>query len=179
MTALDDLTKAQRRVLVSMVERHGQTHTGRNGWSAVTLRALERRGLVRLHRKATWETYWRLTDDGWTVGKAARDAWLADLRRVDEEAGKLEILRRAIAHVKHAVEHLPREQREQRRRLAHFAECAVGTADERIALPEVRDVVGVFAMVGYDKIHDEANAWLRATEAQAQHGSVDDDAHEE
>ena len=42
----------------------GQTHSGRGGYSARDMRALERRGLVKQGKVCTWETFWHLTDAG-------------------------------------------------------------------------------------------------------------------
>jgi len=62
---LDSLTKRQAAVLECADRRH--PHSGRGGWSAVTMRALERRGLVTRGERFTWEQYWPLTALGHAV----------------------------------------------------------------------------------------------------------------
>jgi hypothetical protein len=44
------------------------------------VRALEKKGLVRLERKYTWETTWRLTDAGMAAAEAAMAEWKAGLK---------------------------------------------------------------------------------------------------
>jgi hypothetical protein len=62
----DSLTEQQRRV-VECADRYAP-HSGRGGWSAGTMRALQRRGVVTLGRVCTWETHWPLT----SLGEATR-----------------------------------------------------------------------------------------------------------
>ena len=57
-------TRAQRFALTYMCERGGKVHSGRNGLSENTMRALERRGLVRRGRVSVHETHWHLTNAG-------------------------------------------------------------------------------------------------------------------
>ena len=58
-----NLTPAMVDVMLAL--RHkGTIHSGRRGYPGGTLRALERRGLVRVAKVHTWETDWKFTDAG-------------------------------------------------------------------------------------------------------------------
>lgn len=70
------ITSAMEKVLC-VVERRTSTHSGRGGWSASLMRAMERRGLVRMGEVGTWETTWHFTEAGIAEGRrvvAARRA---------------------------------------------------------------------------------------------------------
>jgi len=57
------LTPIMVDVLLAL-RRKGFVHSGRNGFSATTLLALKRRGLVDIAKVHTWETDWKFTDAG-------------------------------------------------------------------------------------------------------------------
>lgn len=66
------LTEAQKTVLEMAVDRGCRTHSGRGGWSVTTMRALERQGCVTKGRESMWETHWKLTTRGSSVGRMLR-----------------------------------------------------------------------------------------------------------
>lgn len=66
------LSAHMRSVLAFAAERGGKLSSGRYGWSEATLRALERRGLVRLVSRATWDAQWRMTEAGHAAARAER-----------------------------------------------------------------------------------------------------------
>ena len=57
----------------------GRMSSGRYGWNEMHVRALEKKGLVRLVSKATWDKEWKLTDLGREIAKALHDEWKAEL----------------------------------------------------------------------------------------------------
>lgn len=63
------LSDAQKIVLKFALDR-GSVNSGRFGWSVSTLRALEKKGLVSLVSKATWDAKWKLTDLGVAVAQS-------------------------------------------------------------------------------------------------------------
>jgi hypothetical protein len=98
----ESLTDAQKQVVEIAIDR-GSTHSGRNGTNVQTMRALERKGLVRKGKERTWETDWHFTDAGRAVGThlhklrldgACRDESTAALKAWFEERGHMSELRR-------------------------------------------------------------------------------------
>jgi hypothetical protein len=75
------LSTPQVDVLEALSER-GKVHSGRGGYSATGMHALERRGLVRVAKRWTWETDWILTNAGRPVADAVRASRTATRARV-------------------------------------------------------------------------------------------------
>lgn len=70
------LTENQKTML-RMAHDTGRMSSGRYGWNEMHVRSLEKKGLVRLVSKATWDKDWKLTDLGRETAKALHDDWLA------------------------------------------------------------------------------------------------------
>ena len=64
-----ELTKSQRWALVSMADHYGQGHSGRGGHRESTMVVLLSRGLVERVKVSTWDTNYRLTEEGFKVAK--------------------------------------------------------------------------------------------------------------
>jgi hypothetical protein len=62
-----ELTEAQKGVVELAVDR-SSTHSGRGGYNVQTMRALERKGLVKQGKVYTWETHWLFTPAGRVIG---------------------------------------------------------------------------------------------------------------
>lgn len=74
---INGLTQAQKRVL--RTAKLGYVHGGRGGWNTAWLRALEKKGLVTLHKEYRWDSEWKLTEVGYEVSKVVKAEWLAGL----------------------------------------------------------------------------------------------------
>lgn len=59
------ITEKQKQIIQRAKENHGKLSGGRFGWNENSLRALEKKGLVQLVTRSTWDSEWRLTQDGW------------------------------------------------------------------------------------------------------------------
>jgi hypothetical protein len=75
------LSKQQKYILRTGLDKDGRVRGGRYGWNANWLRALERRGLLRLEAEHTWDSDWRLTDAGFAAAKEADAEWRGSLSR--------------------------------------------------------------------------------------------------
>ena len=56
-------------MLIMAAERHGHMSAGRGGWNTAHVRALAKRGLVRLVKEYTWDSEWKLTEEGYRIGR--------------------------------------------------------------------------------------------------------------
>lgn len=57
-------TPHQARMLTSALDRGGRLSAGRYGWNTAHVRAMQTRGWVQLVARYTWDSEWRLTDEG-------------------------------------------------------------------------------------------------------------------
>lgn len=73
------LTNTQKDMLRLALDTNTMT-SGRYGWNTAWVRALEKRGLVKLSRKYTWESTWHLTEAGRAAAEAAMAEWKAGLK---------------------------------------------------------------------------------------------------
>jgi len=71
------LTENQKTML-RMAADTGRMSSGRYGWNEMHVRALEKKGLVRLASKATWDKEWKLTDQGRELAKTLHAGWVAE-----------------------------------------------------------------------------------------------------
>ena len=71
---MEKLSGKMTAILVYTRDSGDRTHSGRGGWSVASMRALERRGLVRLVARHTWNENWELTD----AGRETADANIRD-----------------------------------------------------------------------------------------------------
>ena len=79
MHATKKLTEHQKTMLRMAVDT-GRMSSGRYGWNEMHVRALEKKGLVTLVSKATWDKTWKLTDLGRETARSLHDEWLATIR---------------------------------------------------------------------------------------------------
>jgi DNA-binding MarR family transcriptional regulator len=89
------LTEAQKDMLRLALDR-GTMTSGRYGWNTMWVKALEKKGLVRLERKYTREAVWRLTEAGMAAAEAAMAEWKADLKATGLQDGEVENYRRSL-----------------------------------------------------------------------------------
>ena len=64
------LTDKQQMLLGWALDPFGALHGGRNGWPTNWLRALSKKGLLKMDSEATWDSNWSLTDTGREVATA-------------------------------------------------------------------------------------------------------------
>ena len=69
------LTEHQKTML-RMAFDTGRMSSGRYGWNEMHVRALEKKGLVTLVSRATWDKEWKLTDLGRETAKTLHSEWL-------------------------------------------------------------------------------------------------------
>jgi hypothetical protein len=73
------LTEHQKTML-RMAFDTGRMSSGRYGWNEMHVRALEKKGLVTLASKATWDKEWKLTDLGRETARALHSEWLEQVK---------------------------------------------------------------------------------------------------
>lgn len=56
-------------MLTMSLERGGRVSAGRYGWNTAHVRAMARRGWVRLVSEHTWDSEWALTEEGRRVAE--------------------------------------------------------------------------------------------------------------
>ena len=74
------LTENQKTML-RMAFDTNRMSSGRYGWNEMHVRALEKKGLVTLASRATWDKEWKLTDLGRETAKTLHAAWLEQVNR--------------------------------------------------------------------------------------------------
>src|SRR5512143_2650680 len=67
-----------QKTMLRMAHDTGRMSSGRYGWNEMHVRSLEKKGLVTLVSKATWDKEWKLTDLGREMAKTLHAAWLAE-----------------------------------------------------------------------------------------------------
>ena len=70
------LTPTQKDMLRMALDT-GTMSSGRYGWNTAWVKALEKKGLVRLVKTATWDATWRLTPEGMSAARVALAEWKA------------------------------------------------------------------------------------------------------
>lgn len=73
------LTENQKTMLRIAFDT-GRMSSGRYGWNEMHVRSLEKKGLVVLVSKATWDKEWKLTDLGRETAKALHAEWLEQVK---------------------------------------------------------------------------------------------------
>jgi len=73
------LTATQKDMLRLALDTGSMT-SGRYGWNTAWVKALEKKGLVTLTKKYTWETTWHLTETGMAAAQVAMVEWKAGLK---------------------------------------------------------------------------------------------------
>ena len=74
------LTENQKTMLRTAFDT-GRMSSGRYGWNEMHVRALEKKGLVTLASRATWDKEWKLTDLGRETAKTLHAEWLEQVNR--------------------------------------------------------------------------------------------------
>lgn len=69
-----------QKTMLRMAADTGRMSSGRYGWNEMHVRSLEKKGLVRLVSKATWDKEWKLTDLGREVAKRLHADWLLQVK---------------------------------------------------------------------------------------------------
>ena len=59
------ITEKQKQIIQRAKENHGKLSGGRFGWNENSLRALEKKRLIVLVNRSTWDSEWLLTQAGW------------------------------------------------------------------------------------------------------------------
>jgi hypothetical protein len=77
------LTENQKTIL-RMAFDTGRLSSGRYGWNEMHVRSLEKKGLVRLASKHTWDKEWKLTDLGRETAKTLHAEWLEQVKSIEE-----------------------------------------------------------------------------------------------
>jgi hypothetical protein len=67
-----------QKTMLRMALDTGRMSSGRYGWNEMHVRALEKKGLVTLASKATWDKEWKLTDLGRATAKTLHAEWMAE-----------------------------------------------------------------------------------------------------
>lgn len=74
------LSENQQAILRSAGRSTGRVSAGRYGWKTDQVRALAKRGLVRLVSEHRWDSEWRLTPEGEAAARDAEDAYAKKAR---------------------------------------------------------------------------------------------------